>query len=458
MLKLFNKAYSVLESTAIRPIATTMKEKQGEDVEDPNHIIRQGLLVVVLFFGSLIMWAVFGEISGAVVAPGTIKIDTQRKTVQHLEGGIIDSIMVREGDEVKEGQTLIVLESVQVDASTEMLQKQLVAQQAAHCRAQVEKELGSELSWPDDLIELARISHSEDVLENEKINFAVRRDALNGQISLLKSQISQLKSQIAGYEDQIRAEAAIIATLNEELGAKRQLVKERYLDKSHILELERNLASHQGQRGRMRQAVAEAKQRISESNLRMKDLQNRFIEAASGESGRLQNEILQLQERIRPLEDARKRLSVTAPVSGRVVDLKVHSKGGVVRSGEPLMDIVPTDTPMIAEVQVPVNKITEVYSGQEALVQMDAFDTRLVPHIAATVRHVSADRLEDRTGMGVMPYYLCYVEIDPEALKKEDVYITPGMPVTVFITTRKTSVIYYMLEPLIKSWERSLRE
>ena len=196
----------------------------------------------------------------------------------------------------------------------------------------------------------------------------------------------------------------------------------------------------------------------AELRLRMEDLRNRFVEEATSEAGKLENEIIQTRERIRPLRDAKKRLQVKAPVSGKVVDLKVHSRGGVVRPGEPLMDIVPHDTPLIVETQVPINKITEVYIGQDALVQLDAFDTRIIPHIPAKVTYISADRLEDRTASGTMPYYLCYVVIDPQALKDAKLYLSPGMPATVFITTKKRTVLYYMFEPLIKSWDRSLRE
>lgn len=208
----------------------------------------------------------------------------------------------------------------------------------------------------------------------------------------------------------------------------------------------------------MRQSVAEARQRGAELRLRIEDAKNRFVEQATAEIGKLQNEMIQTRERIRPLKDAKNRLQVTAPVAGRVVDLKVHSKGGVVKPGEPLMDIVPGDNPLIVETQVPVNKITEVHVGQDALVQLDAFDTRLVPHIAAKVSYISADRLEERTSAGAMPYYLCYVVIDPRSLEEERLYLAPGMPATVFITTKKRTVLYYMLEPLIKSWDRALRE
>ena len=428
----------------------------GSGVEDPRRIIRQGLTVIVLFFGVLGLWAVFGEISGAVVAPGKIKIETERKTVQHLEGGIVDAILVREGENVVAGQPLIILESVQIDASVDMLRTHLIGQLAAHARYTAEKDMRDAIVWPEELQTLAVGAHADDILANEQKIFSTRRDALHGQISVLGSQIGQIEAQISGFEEQYRAEQAIIGTLQEELKAKRQLFNERYLEKSQILELERMLATHQGSRGHLRQAMAEARSKRDETRLRIDDAKNRFMEDAAGQLGRLENEILQTREKIRPLRDAKKRLTVAAPVTGRVVGLKVHSRGGVVRPGEPLLDIVPDDTPLIVEVQVPVNKITEVYAGQDAQVQLDAFDTRITPLIKARVVQISADRLEDQASR--MPYYLCYVEIDPEALREAQLYLSPGMPATVFITTTEKTVLYYMVEPLIKNWDRALRE
>lgn len=223
--------------------------RKNSAIEDPRSIIRQGMAVILLFFGVLGAWAFWGEISGAVVAPGKIKVESERKTVQHLEGGIVDAILVREGQEVAEGQVLVELESVQVDASENMLQKQLVAQWAAHSRALAEKSFKDDLVWPDGLVELAHVVNSTDVLDNEQRIFLARREALRGQISLLETQIAQLQAQVSGFEDQVRAETTIIGTLNEELRAKRQLYKERYLEKSQILELELQFGQPHGRAG-----------------------------------------------------------------------------------------------------------------------------------------------------------------------------------------------------------------
>lgn len=461
MRKEISKALNVVDTKVIKPIVSAAEKRQAansDEIEEPRHIIRQGVLVVLLFFGAFGLWSVLGHITGAVVAPGKIKVDTERKTVQHLEGGIVEDILVREGQEVTAGQPLIVLESVQIDANTSMLQKQLVSQEATRIRLSAEKNLQESFVWPESLREQARKVQSLDVLDNEEKIFHARRESLTGQISLLKAQLAQLNAEVGGFEEQLKAAQAIIGTLQEELQAKRQLFSERYLEKSVILELERNLASHQGDRGRFKQSIAETRQKAAELNLRIVDVKTRFVEQATSDLGKLENDIIQTRERIRPLKDARQRLQITAPVTGHVVDLKVHSKGGVVRAGEPLMDIVPQNSPLIVETQVPVNRITEVYIGQEALVQLDAFDTRIVPHMPGKVTYISADRLEERTGSGVMPYYLCYVELDPTALKEAKLYLSPGMPATVFITTQERTILYYMMSPMLKSWDKALRE
>ncbi len=226
----------VLEAEVVPP---KIKKKRiggiesNKGIEDPRRIIRHGLIVIALFFGVLGVWSIFAKISGAVVAPGKVKIESERKTVQHLEGGIVESILVGEGDEVTAGQTLIILESIQVEASVEMLRKQLTSFTAAQIRYTAEKELKTTVVWPEELKKLAEAANAQDILANEEKIFIARREAIQGQISMLKSQIAQTESQITGLEEQFRAEQSIVATLEEELVAKRQLVEERYLEKSH---------------------------------------------------------------------------------------------------------------------------------------------------------------------------------------------------------------------------------
>ncbi|MBS6830956.1 MAG: HlyD family type I secretion periplasmic adaptor subunit [Desulfovibrio sp.] len=429
-----------------------------DDVESFGPIIRHGMIVILLFFGILGGWAVFGEISGAVVVPGTIKIDTERKTVQHLEGGIVDSIEVREGEKVQQGQALITLRSVTVDSSVDMANKNLILFLAARCRYLAEKELFREIEWTEELLNLVETYKSHDVLDGEKKIFVARRASYQSQAEVLESQENQIAEQILGLREELNAEKTIIATLAEELAAKRVLMAKKYLEKSQVLELERSLASHKGNHGKLRQSIAASEQQKNGLKLQREGLSIGVIEQAASEINLLDSKILQTREELRPLRDTKRRLRVVAPVSGRIVGLQVHSPGGVIAPGQQLMDIVPENSPLIAEVHIPVEKIADVHVGQEAQAQLDAFARSQVPLIPARVLQIAADRQEKQTSMGAMPFYLSHVQVFPEAMDTPDIYISPGMPVTVFITTKKQTILHYMFEPLLRSWDRALRE
>lgn len=438
---------------------TPAKGDDGDDdIESFNPIIRQGLIVLALFFGILGGWAIFGKISGAVVVPGTIKIDTERKTVQHLEGGIIDSIHVREGDKVTVEQPLITLRSAMVDSSVDMANKNLILFLAAKNRYQAEKELFKDISWDDELLDLVKKYASLDVLESEKKIFDARHASYKSQVDLLESQINQITEQIRGLQEELNAEKTIISTLAEELSAKRILVARKYLEKSQVLELERQLATHKGNQGKLRQSIAASEQEKTGLKLQKEGLTIGIIEQAASEMNALDSKILQTREQLRPLQDTKRRLDVVAPVSGRIVGLQVHSPGGVVSPGQHLMDIVPEDSPLVAEVHIPVEKIADVYVGQEAQAQLDAFDRSTTPLLPAKVIHIAADRQEEQTSMGNVPFYLSHIQIFPASVDASDIYLSPGMPVTIFITTKKQTILYYVLEPLLRNWDRALRE
>ncbi len=446
-----------------KPEATPQPAKrtiaESHDIESFGPIIRQGVITIVLFFGILGGWAVFGKISGAVVVPGTIKIDTERKTVQHLEGGIVEAIHVREGDKVDAGQTVITLKSATVDSSVDMANKNLILFLAARNRYQAEKGLFQTIAWERELLDLVEKYKSWDVLESERKIFEARRASYQSQSELLESQINQIIQQIIGLQEELNAEKVIIGTLAEELAAKRILSERKYLEKSQVLELERQLATHKGSHGKLRQAIAASEQEKAGLKLQKEGLTIGIIEQAAGEMNALDSKILQTREQLRPLQDAKRRLEVVAPVSGRIVGLQVHSPGGVIGPGQQLMDIVPEDAPLVAEAHIPVDKIAEVYVGQEAQAQLDAFERSTTPLIPAKVLHIAADRQEEQTSMGTVPFYLSYIQIFPESIDASDkIYLSPGMPVTIFITTRQQTILYYILEPLLRNWDRALRE
>lgn len=425
-----------------------------EGAENPNHIVRLGCLMIFIFFGVFGVASFFVKITGAVVAQGRVKLESEHRVVQHLEGGIVDRVLVKDGEAVKEGQPLILLQSVSADANTNILNIQALNLEVQRLRLLAEKEQKKELLWPEDIQKLARELDALETLANEEKVFETRRDNLKIEVDLLKTQLAQLDAQIRGYRDQQNAEDRIIRALREELAAKRRMLTQHYIDKPQVLALEKELASHEGQRGRLRQLIAETGERVSQINLQIVNTMGKFVEDVTNNLAETEKELNKVREQIRPAEDTKKRLEIVAPVSGVIVNLQIHSHGGVINGGETLMDIVPEDHPLIIECRIPVNDITDVYIDQDADVQLDAFDYRTTPRIPGKVTYLSADRLEENG----MPYYQSFVELDKKALADADLYISPGMSATVFIKTKARTVFFYMFEPLFLQWDRALRD
>jgi HlyD family type I secretion membrane fusion protein len=268
-----------------------------------------------------------------------------------------------------------------------------------------------------------------------------------------------MEERIAGAREEERAVESVIAALKEELEAKEILLEGRYIDMSQVLELRRRLAEREGAKGSLRQSIAGTRQQIEELKLRKIDLLNTYRESADSELGTINDEIVTLRERLRPALDSRQRLEIRAPITGIVINLRVHSeKGGVVRSGEIIMEIVPENSELIVESRIRPEDITKVQPGQETKVQLTAFDRREVTPLLGKVTHVSADMLREQVGTGVQTYYLVYVHVLPEELNKQQVYLFPGMPAVCFIATPQRTVLGYLLEPIFFFLDRSLRE
>ncbi len=422
-----------------------------------RNIILSGLAVVVLFFGVGGAWITFAEITGAVIANGEVRVDTERKTVEHLEGGIVHRILVRNGEQVEQGQPLLILESTRVAAAADQIMLQLVAARIEEARLSAERDRLSEPLWPqpepglleEKFIELQRSSAKA---------FVANRQALNNQVDLLNRQIRQMYIQSESLDDQLAAEAQVMATLQEELLAKEVLFADNFIEKTQILELQRAIADRKSVLARLRGSRAELLEKVAEFELRIESLESEYRQNAITHLVEVQQRIFDLQQQFLPLQDARRRLEVTAPVAGTVVEMKVHSEGGVVRPGEPILDIVPRDTPLIVESNIQVQDITHIHLGQKTDVQLLAFPVRTTPKISAEVVYISADRIMQDTPYGKQPSYVVHVALNKQELQENDIYLTAGMPASVFINTEPRTVLNYALEPLLENFDRALRE
>ncbi|MDY6849579.1 MAG: HlyD family type I secretion periplasmic adaptor subunit [Thermodesulfobacteriota bacterium] len=442
-----------------KPAENSAVEPQEKEFEtNPRRIILAGLIVIALFFGGLGTWAALSPFSGAVIAPGSVKVTQERKTVQHLEGGMVDEIYVREGSKVKPGQLLIRLKSEAAVASVDMLRGQLTAKLAQQARLLAESSLEESIEWPEELTARSEDPEVAAILKKERDIFTSQRTDLLGKLDLIQSQIRQLEEKIIGAEEEFEANSRIIAALQEEVEAKETLLEGRYIDMSQVLELRRRLAEREGDRGRLRQTIAETRQRIEELKLQRVDLKNRYRTQAATRLSEVSDEIFALREKLRPALDTRVRLEIRAPIAGEVINLQVHSEGaGVIRPGQPIMEIVPEGAELIVESRIKPEDITKVRPGQPAKVQLTAFNRREVSPVDGEVTYVSADQLMDER-TNARPYYLVHVRVNPAALEKEQIHLSPGMPAVCFITTDQRTVLGYLLEPLFYFLDRSLRE
>jgi len=440
------------------PIQETAKPLEAPD-GNPRKFVIAGLVVIAMFFGGLGLWAALFPFSGAVIAPGVVKVSQERKTVQHLEGGIVDEILVREGSIVNAGDLLVRLRSTVVDASAALVQSQVWAKQARYARLRAESHMAGDIDWPDELLANRQNPDASEAIQSEADIFHSRRADISGKMSLYDSQVRQLDERIAGAQEEAISHDSIIAALQEELKAKEILLEGRYIDMSQVLELRRRLAEREGAKGSLRQSIAGMRQQIEELKLRKIDLQNTYRETATSELGMVTDEIVALRERLRPALDSRERLEIRAPIAGEIIGLRVHSeKGGVIRPGDPIMEIVPKDSDLIVESKIRPEDITRVHPGQETKVQLTAFNRGDVSPLLGEVTHVSADMLREQGPTGTQNYYLVYVRIHPEELNSQNVYLSPGMPAVCFVSTEQRTILGYLLEPIFFFLDRSLRE
>ena len=435
-----------------------MKKESVLDTNPLKYIIA-GLLVIAFFFGGLAVWSVYFPFQGAVIAPGVVNVLGERKVVQHLEGGIINKIFVKEGDEVTRGDVLIELKSSQVSSNVELLQGRLWAKQAEAARLRAEAGMKPSITWPNALKELQSDPDIARILSTEEDIFASRRSDLQGKIELHHSQISQTKNRIEGAREELKSVAEIILNLEEDLAGKRPLLAEKYMGKTDILTLERSLSEYRGRKGKLKQDIAQFTQMIQEYKLRIVDMENQYREAAVSRLGEVTDLIFDLKEQIKPMLDAQHRLEVRAPVSGVVLNIQVHSEdSGVIQPGMPLLEIVPRDLRMVIKAQVRPQDIISVKKGQPTKVQLAAFQRKSTPPIMGEVVYVSPDLIREQTPRGESAYYEVYVQVDDVDLKAHNAYLSPGMPAACYITTESRTVISYLLDPLLENVDRAMRE
>lgn len=424
---------------------------------DTRKIAYAGYVIIFVFFGGLGGWAALAPLESAAVAPGVVGVETKRKTMQHLEGGIVSKIYVQDGDEVKRAQVLVRLDETQPKANLDLLRGNYWSLSALEARLIAERDGKDEIRYPDWLSSRMSEPAIAEILEGQINIFVTRRKAVVGQIDILKQGVAQYIEEIHGLEGQIVSENRQLSLLDDELKGIQILLDKGLARRPRLLGLQRQKAEVQGQRSQNLARIARVKQSIAETELRMSEVRTKMINEVVEKLREVQSERVDIAERSRAAEDVLTRMTIRAPMDGTVVDLKIHTVGGVISPGEPLMDIVPSDDQLVVEAQVDPNDIEVVYPGLLARVRLSAFSQRTTRPIEGQVVSVSADRLiNQNTGQ---PYYTVVVKLteDPRDVLN-GAPLHPGMSAEVMLITGKGTALDYMLAPVLRTFERSFRE
>jgi multidrug efflux pump subunit AcrA (membrane-fusion protein) len=405
-------------------------------VSSPRGWIVAGLLVVLVTFGGLGTWATLMPLAGAVIAPGVVTVQSNRKTVQHLEGGIVTQILVRDGDVVETGELLIQLDRTRAQASVSILGGELDLLRSREARLLAERDGRPEIAFPPALEARAREdANVAELVRGQRLLFEARRASLDGESELLVQRVGQYEDEIAGLQQQSLSKDRQIEIVEDELEGLHALYERGFESRRRINELERLAEELRGELGAHTTAIAQVVKELDEVQARFFDVSERQVAAS----------------------DRMTRLEIRAPQSGIVVGMRAHTVGGVIGPGEPVLDIVPAGDELVIEARMRPEDIDKVRVGQTAIVRLSAFDQRTTPELEGTVISTSADRVVDETTGAA--FFLVRSRISEGELEKlAELQLVPGMPAETFVQTGSRTVLSYLLKPFSDGVARALRE
>ncbi len=416
-----------------------------------------GWVIVGLFFGVLGTWAITAPLNSAVVANSVVKVEGNRKSVQHLDGGIVKELRVKEGDRVKTGDVLIVLDDTQARAEQEVLSQQYCVLRATEERLRAELNHAAELTMPDDLKARMNDPNVVSIWNGQLYQFQTRAAALEGQRKVIGEKIAQLESQIKGGQAQVKAFRAQMVSVQNELQSIQPLVAQGLIARPRLLQLERSGAGLEGQVADTEANIAKARQAIAEQQQQIAQLDNDRASDVTKDLRDTQAKLLEVIPRLLNAKAVLGRMEIRSPYTGRVVALNVFSVGGVINRGDKIMDIVPEQDSLVVEAQVGVDDISQVHPEMRADIHLTAYKQRITPVVHGAVIEVSADRLvESKTGT---PYYSALVRIDDDELARlPNVRLYPGMSAIVMIPTVERTAFDYLVGPLVMSFRQAFRQ
>jgi HlyD family secretion protein len=423
-----------------------------------RRLLAAGAFIMLGGLVPILAWMGMAPLAMAVVAPAVVKVDLNRRPVQHLEGGTVREVLVRDGQHVNAGDPVLVLGDVRVDADRNRLDYRVLVERAALVRLEAENAVAPALNFPKDLAAAARKdARIAQALQKEASLFRAQRHALDSGTTLLRAQRERVEQEMVAIRAQIAQAQQSLELQRKDLEANRGLVRDGFISASRVSQLEAGVIDYSSKLEERRSELARADQRLVDFDLRIQTLRNDYVRTASDQLKQATQRLSEVEQEQRKSEDAADRQVIVAPVAGEIIDLKVASPGAVVRAGDPIADIVPSDTQLMVEARVRPEDIANVHVGQQARLKFTALRYRNSLMVEGKVTYVSADRLVDRQNGEA--YYTASIVASPESLASlGDFKLQAGMSAEVFIQGTQQTALQYLAEPVLSTLRRSARQ
>ena len=433
----------------------------GIDINDDRNFRRAGYLIIFVVFFGFGSWAALAPIASAAYAPGKLRVESNRKTIQHLEGGIVKALRVRDGDHVEKDQVVMVLDDTQSKSQLEIVQGQYYSALAREARLKAQRDLQEEIIFPPQLLEHKDDYRVTDVIDVQKQTFLARNESYKNEIKLYKQQVRQLSSQLKGLNSQKAASERLLVSFETEHRDLKDLEKKGFAERQQVRLLQREVSGNEGTLGDLVARIAATRSEIVSAKLQSLQLQKELQREVAAELDTVQERLYQLVEQLQVVKDTLSRTVIRSPQTGTVYELAIHTIGAVIQQGGMLMEIVPESERLVIEAQVSLLDIDRVTVGQKADINFSAFKSRETKKIEGRIINLSADSIIDERNREMPPYYLAIIEITEEGhsqLKENDLSLIAGMPADTFIFTGERTFLQYLTDPILNTVAKSFIE
>ena len=433
--------------------------KSNNDFSNTDQPIRMGFWVLIVGFGCFMLWTAFAPLDEGVSAAASVSIESKRKTIQHMSGGVVHNVLVKEGQMVKAGDVLVELDEGVSKANFEAVRQNYMGQRASESRLLAEQSGADRINFHSDLMTSATDPLVLQHMQSQTLLFQSRKAALQAEMQAGEENLGGLKAQFESTTSMLENRKIQAALQEQQIKAVKELSLEGYAPKNQVLQLEQSqselrslMADLQGNLNRIQRSLAEVHQRLTQRK-------QEYLKEVSQQLADVRREVQSGQDKLKAVTEELARTQVKSPVDGQVVGMQVSSIGGVVTPGQRLMDVVPNGEALVVDAKIPPHIIDKVFAGEAVEVRFSTFANSPQLVLDAKLVSVSKDVISEQTAMGVQSYYLARAAINEEGMKTLGKRVLqPGMPAEVLIKTGERSLLTYLLHPLTKRIAASMKE